>query len=398
MKITKVEVLVLRTPLTEANQIRQIPSTLQFQGDYLYYRDGNEESVVFRIETDEGIVGIGEGDGPGHLVHGVVHAPEQATWWRPWEEILVGENPLEVQYLWEKMYRESGIYGRRGFIMQVMSGIDCALWDIAGKYYKQPVYRLLGGGGKGEVTPYMSFSRFGKTREEILERCARVKNSTFKAVKFHNHPIGVDDKTALSFVALARETLGDKIEIMLDAANHYQDAKDAIKFAKAIEPYNPYFLEAALDADDLEGYAKLSAATDVKIAAGEEQTTRWMLMDMLDRGKIDIIQPDTNWTGGITEVMRAGRMAYDRGALLIPHCYKSFLGLAANLHCSAALPNSPFAEWPTSPLPLAKKLTNESFEPGPDGKIHLPDKPGLGVTLNMETVEKYRFMQGRRAP
>jgi L-alanine-DL-glutamate epimerase-like enolase superfamily enzyme len=393
MKITKVEPIVLRQSPEEANQVRKIPSpsNMAFTGDYMYYRDGNEEAIILRIETDEGIDGIGEVDGPGPLVEAIIHAPPQATWWRAWEEVLVGENPLEVGYLWEKMYRESGLYGRRGIVINVMSGLDCALWDIAGKYYKQPIYRLIGGGGKGTATPYMSFNRFGKSEEEIRERCARVKNSNFKAVKFHNHPIGVDDRTALRFVELARNELGDGIEMMLDAANHYQDAKAAIRFAKSIEPFDPYFLEAPLSADNLEGYARLSEATTIKIAAGEEQTTRWMAKDLIEKGKIDIIQPDTTWSGGITEVMRIGRMAYDGGALCIPHCYKSFVGLASNLHVSASLPNSPFCECPTSPLPLARELTNEQLGPGPDGKIALSERPGLGVTLNEKIVEKYRF-------
>jgi L-alanine-DL-glutamate epimerase-like enolase superfamily enzyme len=390
MKITKVEVVNLRQPLDEASKIPP-PSSMAYTGDYMYYRDGNEENVIVRIETDEGIDGIGEVTTLGTLVETIVHAPPQATWFRAWEEVLVGENPLEVEYLWEKMYRESGLYGRRGLITTVMSGLDCALWDIAGKYYKQPVYRLLGGGGSGSVTPYMSFSRFGKTKEEIIEKCARVKKSNFKAVKFHNHPIGVDDRTALRFVELARKELGDGFVIMLDAAEHYHDAKAAIKFAKAIEPFDIYFLEAALDEENLDGYAKLSEATSVKIAAGEGATTRWMCRDLLERGKIDVIQPDTVWTGGITEVMRVGRMAHDMGALCIPHCYRSFVGLASNLHVSAALPNSPYCECPTSPLPLARELTNETWGPGPDGKIDLSERPGLGVTLNKKTVDKYRF-------
>lgn len=391
MKITKVEALVLRMTDAEINKMAQVPANLERTGDYMFYRDGNEEAVIVRIETDAGIDGVGEVDTAGVLVKDIVNAPPQATWFRAWEEVLKGENPLEVGYLWEKMYRESGLYGRRGIITNILSGLDCALWDIAGKYYKQPVYRLLGGGGAGKAKPYMSFQRFGKSEEEILDKCDKVKNSNFKACKFHNHPIGIDDKTALRFVALARENLGDNIDMMLDAANHYHTAKEAIKFAHNIEPYDPYFLEAPLSADNLEGYAKLSEATTVKIAAGEEQTTRFMYRELMVRGKVDILQPDTTWAGGITELMRIGRMAYDYGVLCIPHCYKSYVGLASNLHVTASLPNSPYCECPTSPLPLSKDLTNESLLPGPDGMITLSERPGLGVTLNEEIVEKYRY-------
>ncbi len=246
-------------------------------------------------------------------------------------------------------------------------------------------------GREGTATPYMSFNRFGKTEQEIIDKCDRVKKSNFKAAKFHNHPIGIDDRKALKFVELARNQLGDEIEMMLDAANHYHDAKEAIKFAHNIEPYNPYFLEAPLSADNLDGYARLSSSTTVKIAAGEEQTTRFMYEELMRRGKVDILQPDTTWAGGITEVMRIGRMAYDHGVLCIPHCYKSYVGLASNLQVVAALPNAPFCECPTSPQPLAKDLTNEKLQPESDGKIHLSGKPGLGVTLNKDIVEKYRY-------
>jgi L-alanine-DL-glutamate epimerase-like enolase superfamily enzyme len=192
-------------------------------------------------------------------------------------------------------------------------------------------------------------------------------------------------------VELARKELGDEMVIMLDAAEHYHDAKAAIRFAKDIEPFDIYFLEAALDEENLEGYAKLSEASKVKIASGEGATTRWMCRDLLEKGKIDIIQPDTVWTGGITEVMRVGRMAQDMGRLLIPHCYRSRVALASNLQVSAALPNSPYCECPQSPLPLARELTNEQLEPDADGKIDLSGRPGIGVTLNKKTVDKYRF-------
>ncbi len=389
MKITKVEVMVLRMPDSE---MKKVPTNLFSTTEYLYYRDGNEEAALIRIETDEGIEGIGELSTLGTVVESVIHAPPQSTWWRAWDEILVGQDPLEVGYLWDRMYRESGMYGGRGFITTVMSGIDCALWDIAGKVRQAASIQAPRRGRGGTATPYMSFSRFGKTEEEIIERCEKVKRSNYRAVKFHNHPIGMDDKKALKFVELARHQLGDGIDMMLDAAEHYHDAKEAIKFAHGIEPFNPYFFEAALSEDDLEGYAKLSDATPVKIAAGEGQTTRYMCRELLEKGKIDILQPDTNWSGGITELMRMGRMANDMGRLLIPHTYKSYVGLASNLHVSASLPNSPYCEAPTSPLPLAVNLTNEKIVPEADGKIHLSERPGLGVTLNKETVEKYRFV------
>ncbi len=378
MKITKVEPIVLRLPSRELRE----------------FKDGNEEALLVRIETDEGIDGIGEIDAPPVAASYLIRAPPAVTWWRGFEELLLGENPLEVGYLWEKMYRESGMYGRRGLITNIISGLDIALWDIAGKHYDQPVYRLLGGGGKGTATPYLSINPFASTEDEVRQKCRKlVKNSNYRAVKFHNHPIGVDDKRALNFVRVAREELGDDIEIMLDAANHYFEAKQAIRFAKSIEPFNIYFLEAPLLPDNLDGYAKLSGSTSIRIAAGEEQTTRFMYADLMDRGKVDVVQPDATWTGGLTECRRVGQMAYDRGILCVPHCYKSNIGLAANLHLSASLQNSPFVESPISTLPLRRDLTNEKLLPAEEGTIRLSDRPGLGVSLNKKIVERYRYQK-----
>ncbi len=169
------------------------------------------------------------------------------------------------------------------------------------------------------------------------------------------------------------------------------DTKGAIKFARQLEQYNIYFLEAALHPDNLDGYAKLSASTTVRIAAGEEQTSRFMFIDLMDRGKVDIVQPDVTRAGGLTECKRIADLAADRGILCIPHCYKTNIGLAATLHLSAAASNSPYTEFPQSNSPLKKELTHEDFKVLPDGTIELPETPGLGVTLNEDAVTKYLY-------
>jgi L-alanine-DL-glutamate epimerase-like enolase superfamily enzyme len=376
MKITKVEPIALRVP--------EIKEPV----------DGNEDDLLVRIETDEGFEGIGEIDGPPIALAPFIRTVHPGTWWRGFEDLLVGENPLEIERIWEKMYRYSYLYGRSGLIMTVISGLDNALWDLAGKYYKQPVYRLLGGAGKrnsGVVTPYASIYPFGPTEDDVIEKCNKyVKKRGYIAVKFHNHPIGTDDEQALKFVKRAREELGDDIALMLDAAFHFE-TPEAIKFARSIEPFDIYFLESPLHPDNLNGYAKLSQSTSVLIASGEELTLRQQFVDLMDRGRVDIIQPDTVWVGGITEWKRIARLAHSKGVLCIPHCFRSNITLAANLHASAAVPNSPYAESPLLSSPLARELTNEKFEPGRDGRIKLPDKPGLGITLNKKTLEKYRF-------
>ncbi|MFI5449419.1 MAG: mandelate racemase/muconate lactonizing enzyme family protein [Candidatus Bathyarchaeia archaeon] len=373
MKITKVESLVLRLP-----NVRDIV-------------DGTQDDIVIRIETDEGIVGIGEVDAPPTVVKAMMEAPLSHSWAKGLEQLLLGENPLNIGYLWEKLYQGSILYGRRGLTLNTLSGIDIALWDIAGKHYKTPTYRLLGGRPNNHVTPYSSIHPFAQTANEVIEKCRKlVKDQHFKATKFQCEPIGVDDRKALEFIKLARDELGEKIDIMLDACMCY-DTKGAIKFARQLEQYNIYFLEAALHPDNLDGYAKLSASTTVRIAAGEEQTSRFMFIDLMDRGKVDIVQPDVTRAGGLTECKRIADLAADRGILCIPHCYKTNIGLAATLHLSAAASNSPYTEFPQSNSPLKKELTHEDFKVLPDGTIELPETPGLGVTLNEDAVTKYLY-------
>ncbi len=374
MKITKVEPIVLRVP------------------EITVPVDGNEDDLLVRIETDEGFDGIGEIDGPPLALSPFVRTVQPGTWWRGFEDILVGENPLEIERIWEKMHRYSYLYGMAGLIRTVMSGLDTALWDLAGKYYKQPVYRLLGAAGRrasGVVTPYASIFPFGPTEDDVIANCKKwVTSRGYIAAKFHNHPIGTDDKKALKFVKRARDELGDGVALMLDAAFHFE-TPEAITFARSIEPLNIYFLESPLHPDNLNGYAKLSQSTTVQIASGEELTMRPQFEALIDRGRVDIIQPDAIWVGGPTEWKRIARMAHSKGVLCIPHCYRSNINLAANLHSSASVPNSPYVESPISSSPLCKDLTNEKFEPGRDGRIQLSDRPGLGVTLNKKIIDKY---------
>jgi L-rhamnonate dehydratase len=373
MKITAVEAIVLRLP-----EVRDIT-------------DGTQDDVVIRIDTDEGISGIGEVDAPPTVVKALIEAPLSHSWAKGLEQLLIGENPLNVGYLWEKLYQGSILYGRRGLTINVISGIDIALWDLAGKHYETPVYRLLGGRRDNKVVPYSSIYPFARTREEVIEKCKKlVKDQNFKAVKFQCEPIGVDDEKAREFIQLAREELGSDIDIMLDACMCY-DTKGAIIFARSVEPFNIYFIEAALHPDNLDGYAKLSQATSIRIAAGEEQTSRFMFIDLMDRGKIDIVQPDVSRSGGLTECKRVADLAADRGVSCIPHSFKTNIGFSASLHLSAASPNSPFAECPQSTSPLRTSLTNEEFRVASDGTIEISERPGLGISLNEKIVEKYRY-------
>jgi L-rhamnonate dehydratase len=378
MKITKVEPIVLRLP-----EVRDVT-------------DGTQDDLVVKITTDEeGIWGIGEVDAPPTVVKSLLQAPLSHSWAKGLEKLLIGENPLNISYLWDKLYRGSVLYGRRGLAINAISGVDIALWDIAGKYYRTPVFRLLGGRRERRVKVYSSIYPFASSEQEVVEKCEKlVKKPGFKAAKFQCEPLGVDDDIAVKYVDIARNELGKRVDIMLDACMCY-DTKGAISLARKMEPFDIYFIEAALDPDNLEGYAKLSASTTIKIAAGEEQTSRFMFVDLMEKGGVDVVQPDVSRAGGLTESKRVGELSQDRGVLCIPHSFKTNIGLAASLALSASLPNSPYCEYPQSESPLKKDLTREKFNVGSDGTVELPETPGLGVTLDDDVVEKYYYDESK---
>jgi L-rhamnonate dehydratase len=235
LKITKVEPIVMKVPASLGLDENDVPS-----------------DFVVRVETDEGLSGIGETAGPPLSLMPLVRSVHQGTWYRGFEDILVGEDPMDVERLWDKMYRYSLHYGSRGLIVWVMSAIDIALWDIVGKAQKQPVFKLLGGSGDS-IPAYASLPPY-PTAEELIAACEDVvKKHHFTAIKFHTDPARLHDGTWVTFTKAVREHFGSGLTLMLDAHNEF-GTEEAMKFAKALEPYDVYFFEAALLPDNLDGY------------------------------------------------------------------------------------------------------------------------------------------------
>ncbi len=386
MKITKVEPIVLQVPKVTPERISnlvQIPD------------EGLLDNLVVRVETDEGITGIGECDGHPLAVSSLIRKGSFVQW-TGYEEVLIGEDPLEIDRLWERMYETSEISGRRGLGIWALSGIDVALWDIVGKHHGLPVHKLLGGPQKEAVTLYASVNEFATTKEKltdnlVAETCKRlVKKPGYRAVKFHTYRRGLRDGSMLNMMRVARDELGDRVDLMIDAYMGFE-TDEAIEFAKNLERYNVYFLEAALKPDNLDGYAKLTQSTDINIAAGEEHTTRFMLTELMDRGMVDIVQADATEAGGITECRRVATLANQRGKLYLPHSWKTNVSFAANLSLVAASTNSPYMEHAIMRGRLRNELTNERFEMDSNGQIQPNNRPGLGVTLNQSIVDEYTY-------
>jgi len=370
MKITAVETYSLRLPEVEERC------------------DGTQDTLVVRVRTDAGIDGIGEVDSAPLVAQAVIDAPVSHTIQRGLRAILVGENPLEVERLWDRMYEATLFFGRRGPVIHAMSGVDLALWDIRGKLLGRPVHELLGGARRTRVRAYAS-SLFGAGPAATADLARGFRDQGFTAVKFGWAPLGmVDEATDVALVREARRGAGDAMDVLVDAGCVW-DAKTAIRRARRFQEYGIGWLEEPLHPDDLQGYARLAAAVDVPIAAGEEESSRHSYLDLMDRGKIDVVQVDVTRCGGLTEARRIAALAADRHLPVVNHSFKTGINLAASLHFVATAATGFILEYPITPSPLRDQLTREQF-PLVDGLVEVPTAPGLGVTLNEETVERYR--------
>jgi L-alanine-DL-glutamate epimerase-like enolase superfamily enzyme len=370
VKITDVEAIYLRLP-----QVKE-------------QCDSGQDALIVRVHTDAGISGIGEVDSAPLAAKGAIEGPFSHTTACGLRELVLGEDPFETEYLWYKMYRGNIYGGRRGAGLHAMSGIDMALWDIKGKALGQPVWKLLGGGFHKKIRAYAS-SLFGATPRETGERARRFRDRGFTAAKFGWEPMGRDEQTDIALVREARQGLGDDADLMIDAGLVW-DAKTAIQRARAFSDYRIYWLEEPLLPDDYAGYRKLSEATEVRIAAGEEESNRQSFLQLMDQGNIDVVQVDLTRVGGFTEAMKVASLAVDRGLPVVNHGFTTYINVAAALHFLNSIPNSFILEFVVEEeTTLRDHITRQKIVTH-DGYLDVPSEPGLGVELNEEAIAKYR--------
>ncbi len=195
----------------------------------------------------------------------------------------------------------------------------------------------------------------------------------------------------IELVGACRDALGPDVRMMVDVAYSWSDWKEALRVIRKLEPFDIFFLETPLPSDDLNGYRRLSDATDMRIAAGEWLTTRFEFEDLMDRGGIDVAQPDIGRVGGFSEAMRVARMALDRGKLVVPHCWKTGIGCAATAHFAVATSNCAFIEYlppHVAESALRRELVHEELSLK-NGRLDLPQKPGLGIELNRTAFRRF---------
>ena len=360
---------------------------------------GYRDFIIVRVHTDEGLTGIGQAESPSLVIEAIVRNSVGL------EQLFVGEDPTQVHRLWQKMYGATGLYGRRGVTIAAIGAVETALWDIAGKAAGRPVHQLIWRSfttarapaeARRYVTPYATVYPPGEDLDQLRERLRLAVARGFKAIKIEEGPglLGnVDLATDVAVVRAAREVIGEERELLIDLQNTWPDAGRALETIRAIERYRPYFIEAPLPADNLEGYARLADSVDTRIAVGDWGfTTRHEFRELMERGRVDVVQPSAVRSGGMHEILNIAEEAYRRGLLCIPHAWCHLVGVAAEIHLAAVAPNMPFFEFPMAfpDSPVISDLLTPRLEVLPDGSIEVPQRPGLGFELNEDVVAEYR--------
>jgi len=370
MKITDVETIYLRLP-----EVRE-------------QADSGQDAMLVLVHTDAGITGIGEVDSSPMAVHGAIQGPFSHAVTSGLREIVVGEDPFETEKIWHKMYQQNIYAGRRGIAIHAMSGIDMALWDIKGKVLNLPVWKLLGGGFHSKIRVYAS-TLFGNTPEETGERGRRLVGRGFTAVKFGWAPLGKDEATDLALVREARKGVGPRADLMIDAGLCY-DTKTAMQRARQFEEFHPFWFEEPLQPDNYDGYRRLSESTSLRIAAGEEESNRASYVELMDRGKIDVVQVDLTRCGGFTEAIKIASLAADRGLPCVNHGFTTYINIASAVHFLNSIPNSFIMEYVVEEeTKLRDEITFQDLK-AVEGWVKIPEEPGLGVKVNPEAIARYR--------
>ena len=342
--------------------------------------------VIVEVFTDSGLVGVGNAALAPQVTKQVIDA-----YLAP---LLIGQDPWDIEFLWQHMYRKTMAFGRKGIGMVAISAVDIALWDVLGKSANQPVYRLLGGKTKERIPVYASRLYSGPL-EELASEARRYKADGYRAVKMR-FGWGPADGAAgmqrnVELVRTVREAVGSEIDVMADAYMGWT-LDYAKRMLPLLEPFNLRWLEEPVIPDDISGYAELRRRGTIPIAGGEHEFTLYGFHELLDAGAVDYIQFDTNRVGGISQARKIAALAEAHSIPVIPHA-----GQMHNYHVVMASLNSPMAEFFP---PVDVEVGNELFwyifagEPrAKNGYIDLDENtPGLGLTVNEAALAKFEVI------
>lgn len=371
MKITDIETVIVRQP-----------------GGITLIGDGTQDTVIILVHTDEGITGMAEVDSAPYVVKAIIDMPASHSACCGLKDLVVGEDPFDVEKIWNKMYEFSYYHGRAAAVIHAMSGIDNAIWDIMGKAVGKPVHKLLGGAYQTEIAAYISIL-MPETSDEVKRLVDYHMKENYLGIKFGWGHLGQDLEQDLVLVRAAREALGPDKKLMIDIAMAWDNYKLAKKACKAFEEYDVYWVEEPFRVERAADFAKLRNETELNITAGEELFHFDEFKKYIDDGCVDILQPDISRCGGLTVARKVRDYACNAGIPIVPHNFKSGLLLSATMQYIATLPNALFLEYCGQETVLSRNLITEPITVH-NGMVTIPDRPGMGIELDRDTVNKYR--------
>lgn len=338
--------------------------------------------TLLLVRTDEGLVGHGSCFTSGKLVTGAV----ELLW-----PLLRGESAVEPERVSEKLRQSSFWQGRGGAVEHAISGLDIALWDLMGQACGQPVSRLLGGNYRQRIKPYGSI--LFDEPEALARHLESVVARGFRAIKMGWRPFGRRSRQFDELlVRTARKTVGDNVDLMVDAGGSEQFWPHGVNWARntasMLADYNITWFEEPLPPDDLAGYRELTRVSPVPIAGGEVLTRRQSFQPWIELRAVDILQPDCTKNGGLSESRRIAWLAYDHNVQVVPHGWNTAVGLAADLQFSAAIPVARYVEYLT-PCAYIDELTTEPFRLDEQGYLTIPTRPGLGIEVDPQRLARF---------
>lgn len=339
----------------------------------------NREYTLVRVTSSSGVEGVGfcySGSKAGHLSTLAVRDLLRNH--------VIGTEPQNVEVIWDAMFRDSILHGRRGSVLRAMSAIDIALWDLMAKEAKLPLYSFLGSPGRETVPAYASGGYYveGKTPEHLAEEVRGYVDRGFRAVKIKIGRLNVNEDVVR--IRACRQAIGPDVQLFLDANNAWGDATTAIEAIRKFEEYEPGWIEEPVMPDDLEASAAVANAVRTPVATGEIEATRWGFQDIIHHKAASILQPDATVCGGITEWRKIASLAAINSVSVAPHWFADL-----HVHLVAATPNAIWVEFfPDTKIFNFMRLLKSSIGVR-DGELVLPKDPGLGIELDEKAVERY---------
>ncbi|MBC3759216.1 mandelate racemase/muconate lactonizing enzyme family protein [Hyunsoonleella sp. SJ7] len=373
MVIKKIETFVLKDKLSK--------SFFFSQWEY------SERCIcIVKVTAKDGTYGWGEGYGPASVLEAGI---------KLLEPFVIGENALENEVIWNKMYRKTLDFARRGILVASMSAIDIAIWDLKGKLLSLPVSTLLGGAHRDRVRPYATglyFTDHKNPSKTFKEEAELYISQGFKAMKMK---VGLGIKEDVNNVKYMREIIGPDIQLMVDS-NHAYTLREATELARKIEKYDISWFEEPLSPEFYDQYSELRQKTTIPISGGECEYLRFGFRQLIESKSVDIIQPDICASGGLTEAKRIGALASANGVDIIPHTWGTAIGLHVALHFISNIESVPgrmyqpdfLMEYDQTENGLRDKLCFPSIKMK-DGMIEVPKRPGLGIDINEKVLHKY---------